>query len=148
MKWKLVKIAGVHFEKIEFRSKNPLKIINSLMELHKIIVKNRIDIVHCHHRIAGLFMALYNTIWSIPYIWTLHLAPIQCDFIHRMLTSYGSKAIAVSYEVGEFLNKNLRIPKRDIVYVLNGVDESKLKLVTSNEKIKLKKQIGIPDDKK
>ena len=118
------------FEQVELRSKKPITIIKTLKRIHQIIVDNQIEIVHCHHRMAGLYMKWYNLHWSIPYIWTLHLAPIPCDPIHRMMTSYGKRAIAISYEVGEFLKDDLKIPQKDIRYVLNGVDEKTLLPVT------------------
>lgn len=115
--------------------------------IHKLIVDNDIEIVHCHHRMAGLFMAWYNLRWHMPYLWTLHLAPIPCDPLHRMLTSYGKRAIAISYEVGEFLKDSLKIPEKDIAYVLNGVDETDLCPVKQEEKVQIRNQMGISADK-
>lgn len=137
----------VRFQKIELRSKNPVTIWKSLNQIHDLITKNQIEIVHCHHRMAGLFMAWYNLRWKIPYIWTLHLAPIPCDSIHRMMTSYGDKTIAISYEVGEFLKDGLKVPEKDIAYVLNGVDESQLDPVTAEERSKAREAMRIPADK-
>ena len=96
---------------------------------------------------AGVFMKWYNLRWSIPYVWTLHLAPIPCGPIHRMMTSYGKRAIAVSFEVGEFLKVGLKVPQKDIRYVLNGVDEKSLCPLNHEEKVQLRKQMGIPADK-
>ena len=137
---------GVLFEQVELRSKNPITINKSLNRIHQIIIDNQIEIVHCHHRMAGVFMKWYNLRWSIPYVWTLHLAPIPCDPIHRMMTSYGKRAIAISYEVGEFLKDGLKVPKKDIRYVLNGVDEKSLCPLNREEKLQLRKQMGIPAD--
>ena len=137
----------VLFEQVELRSKSPITIVKSLNKIHRIIIDNQIEIVHCHHRMAGLFMKWYNLRWSIPYVWTLHLAPIPCDPIHRMMTSYGKCAIAVSYEVGEFLKDRLKVPEKDIRYVLNGVDEKSLCPLNHGEKVQLRKQMGIPVDK-
>lgn len=132
---------------MELRSKNPITINKSLNRIHQIIIDNQIEIVHCHHRMAGLFMKWYNLRWYIPYVWTLHLAPIPCDPIHRMMTSYGKRAIAISYEVGEFLKDGLKVPEKDIRYVLNGVDEKSLCPLNREEKVQLRKQMGIPADK-
>lgn len=137
------KRGGVLFEQVELRSKNPITIIKSLNKIHQIIVDNQIEIVHCHHRMVGLFMKLYNLRWAIPYVWTLHLAPIPCDPIHRMMTSYGKRAIAISYEVGEFLKDGLKVPEKDIRYVLNGVDEKSLCPLNQKEKIEIRKHMGI-----
>lgn len=92
-------------------------------------------------------MAWYNLRWKIPYIWTLHLAPIPCDPIHRVMTSYGYKAIAISREVGEFLKDGLKVPEKDIIYILSGVDESQLVPASVEEKAKAQEQLGIPPGK-
>lgn len=92
-------------------------------------------------------MKWYNLRWTIPYIWTLHLAPIPYDPIHRIMTSYGKCAIAISYEVGEFLKNAFKVPQKDIRYVLNGVDEKSLYPVNQEEKAQLRKELGIPVDK-
>ena len=149
MRWTSAKTngGGVLFEQVELRSKSPITIIKSLNKIHQIILDNQIEIVHCHHRMAGLFMKWYNLRWSIPYVWTLHLAPIPCDPIHRMMTSYGKRAIAISYEVGEFLKDGLKVPEKDIRYVLNGVDEKSLCPLKPEEKVQHRKQMGIPVDK-
>lgn len=137
---------GGTFTRIELRSKNPFSILKSLRELHTLIENNNIDIVHCHHRMAALFMAFYNLFWEMPYLWTLHLAPIPCGPIHRLMTNYGKKAIAISKEVGDFLQSGLNIPERDIAYVLNGVDESLLVPASQEERVQVRKQMEIADD--
>jgi len=139
---------NVKFIKVELRSKNPISVIKSLKTLNKIIVDNNIDIVHCHHRMAALYMHWYNFFWKIKYVYTLHLAPIPHDFIHRYFTHFGNQAIAISKEVGDFLAGVLKVPNELISYVLNGVDETKLTPVSISEKTELREKYNIPFDNK
>lgn len=137
---------GVLFKQVELRSKNPITILKSLKKINQIIVENHIEIVHCHHRMAALFMHWYNIRWNIPYVYTLHASSIPHDLIHRMLTYYGNRAIAISHNVGNFLNENLNVPKEKISFVLNGVDDTLLKPVTIQEKKTLRVKFGISED--
>ncbi len=112
---------GLAFIKLPFTTKNPQTVIQNLKYLHRIIKDNHIDVVHCHHRVAALYMKFYRMFWKIPVVYTLHLAPVPHDVMHRIFTYVGDMAIAVSTEVADFLNKELDIPQKKIRIVLNGV---------------------------
>lgn len=133
-----------NYRQVNLLSSSPLTIVKSLLYIHKFIVDNKIDIVHCHHRKAALIMRLYNMLWHVPVVYTLHLTPIPSDFIHRMMTWGGNCSIAISYEVAIFMEEKLGIKR--IKKVLNGVDESRLSPPTDNEKKQLKVKFNIPDD--
>ena len=128
-------------------SRNPLEVVKNLIAIHRLIKQNHIEIVHCHHRMASLYMRIYNRIWRCPYVYTLHLAPIPSDLAHRMVTSCGDRAIAISKEVGDFLRDRFKVPESRISYVLNGVDESKLTPLSSEEKTRIRQEFGIDSNK-
>lgn len=88
-------------------------------------------------------MRWYNYLWRCPYVYTLHLAPIPSDFAHRLVTSCGDRSIAISKEVGDFLHRSFKVPKNKISYVLNGVNESNLTPLSHEEKIRVRKLLGI-----
>ena len=116
----------VGFYQLPFENYNLIAAFRNLRKMHIFFVNRKIDIVHCQHRVASLYMKFYNLFWKMPYVYTLHLAPIPADFLHRMGTSVGNQAIAISTEVYNFLNKQLHVPESKITTVLNGVDETKL----------------------
>ncbi|MBR3792000.1 MAG: glycosyltransferase family 4 protein [Clostridia bacterium] len=136
---------GVGFIKIPAASNNPLKIISCVKKLREIIKKNNIDVVHCHHRKAALIMRIYNIFFSVPVVYTLHLANIPSDFIHRKMTFVGNKAIAISNEVREFLITKIKIPAKKIATVYNGVKV--IERLSDDEIIEIKKEWNIPDGK-
>lgn len=140
------KRGGYNF--VNLNTHNPLEVVKNLIAIHKLIKHNDIEIVHCHHRMASLYMRWYNYIWECPYVYTLHLAPIPSDFAHRLVTSYGDRAIAISKEVGDFLRDRFKVPESKISFVLNGVDESKLTPLTDEEKTRIRQEFGIAANKK
>lgn len=133
---------------INLNTHNPIKVMNNLGTLHHFIGLHKIDIVHCHHRMASLYMRWYNRIWSCPYVYTLHLAPIPADFLHRLVTSCGDQAIAISQEVKSFLKNSFNVSENKISMVLNGVDESQLEVMKTHEKESIKEELGIPKRRK
>ena len=124
----------VDFFCVDTLSRNPFRVIKTVFQLRKIIKEQKIDIVHCHHRVAAIYMKLCRLICRVPFVYTLHLEGVPFDFFHRKMTFVGEKAIGVSSEVSEFLVKKLRIPAQKVVTVLNGVDESKLLPLSAQEK--------------
>ena len=137
----------IRFEKIPLPSLNPVVLWKDLRILHKIIKDNDIDVVHCHHRMAALYMRAYTLLWKVPVVYTLHAANIPSDFLHRMMTFPGDKAIGVSSEVSQFMINQLRIPEERVVTVLNGVDEKKLFPLNFHEVHTIKKAWNIADGK-
>lgn len=136
---------GVSFQKIELRTKNPVRVCKNVRALLRLIRDERIEIVHCHHRMASLYMSLCSRFRRIPYVYTLHLAPIPHTLLHRAFTRYGNRAIAISQETGAFLQDGLGVPGDRISYVLNGVDPSLLTKPSPEERSRLRERFGIPE---
>ena len=137
----------VVFVKVDTLSRNPIKVWKSILHLRRVIHENAIDVVHCHHRVAAIYMKIYNLFFKIPYVYSLHLANVPCDFFHRACTFIGGRAIGVSQEVCEFMVEKLRIPKHKVVNVVNGVDESELYPLSYEERCEQKRTWDIPDNK-
>ncbi len=138
---------GLCFIKLPLTSKNPLSCLKNLIVLHRIIKDNRINVVHCHHRVAALYMKFYRMLWKIPVVYTLHLAPIPHDIIHRIFTYAGDMAIGVSTEVANFLRIGLKVPGDRIQVVLNGVEVRNQLNISGINKGGLRKKFSIPEDK-
>ncbi len=138
---------NLSFIRLPFTSKNPLTCIKNLKALNIIIKDNKIDIVHCHHRVAALYMKLYRMLWCVPMVYTLHSAPIPHDFIHRKLTFVGDMGIGVSTEVSQFMEMGLKIPKSKVTTVLNGVIPPDENLGGVQYEQELRRKFAIPDNK-
>lgn len=137
----------VEFEKINVTSLNPIKIIKRVNTLHKLIRDRNIEIVHCHHRMAALYMKVYKMFYNIPMVYTLHLADVPSDFFHRIMTYVGDKAIGVSTEVSDFLVEKLKVPHKKVVTICNGVDEMQLQKLTLDEERIIKRKWSLEDNK-
>lgn len=115
----------------------------------KVVKDNKIDVVHIQHRIVGIFPKMYNFIkLKVPCTYILHTAKLeQNNFFKRLLTYSGKKVIAISSEVYDCCRNSLKIDSKKIKIVYNGVDETKLKCITLNQKNEKKISLGIGLDK-
>lgn len=141
-----LKNTQVRFIKVDTLSRNPVKVLKSIIHIRKIIQQNSIDVVHCHHRVAAIYMRLYRLFFKTPFVYTLHLANIPHDFFHRMLTFTGDRAIGVSQEVSDFMVEKFKVPAKNVVTVTNGVDETKLSLLSKEEAAAQRKAWNIPEE--
>lgn len=128
-------------------SENPRHIIKGVRQLKKFISNHSIDIVHCHHRICGLYMKIVSKITHVPFVWTNHADNIPNDFIHRKTTFYGSRAICVSSDLKRFCIDKLRIPDEKVTVVLNGIETDRYYLDEHFAKTYRKKH-GLAEDVK
>lgn len=139
---------NVKFIKMKYvTSLQPLNILKGIKEIDEIIKQHQIDIVHCHHRMAALYMKFYNVFHSIPVVYTLHLADVPADFLHKTMTYVGDAAIGVSTEVSQFMIDKLGVPKQKVVTVLNGVDPNKLQPLSDSERRRFMNKYRISDGK-
>ena len=127
-------------------SLNPIAMVKGIKNLHDIIKRKQIQVVHCHHRMAALYMKLYRVLFNIPVVYTLHLADIPSDYLHKKATYAGDKAIGVSTEVSDFLVEKLDVPRNKVITICNGVDEKQLSLLIDDEKQSLHKNWSVPID--
>ena len=128
-------------------SKNPIHYLNNIKAICRCIRDNKIDIVHCHHRMAALYMKICSILVGVPFVYTLHSVNIPCDFRHRILTFVGKQAIAVSSEAQEFLIKKLKVQSKKVCKIYSGVDESKLLPLTAFMQNELRNKWNISEDK-
>ncbi|KRL13150.1 hypothetical protein FD38_GL001275 [Levilactobacillus zymae DSM 19395] len=118
--------------------KNPIKFLESLMSINKVVKKNQVQIVHAHSTIAGIAMVLYKMIFfsKIPVIFTPHAYYSEMDrgvlkngilrLIERFMNHFFSCVIHVSKEEeGYALRSNLVAGKKSVV-VNNGVPKQEL----------------------
>lgn len=111
---------NITFLKIDF-SLSFLNFIKNVKKIREFINKNKIDIVHCHHRTCSFYMNIINFITKVPFVWTNQLNNIPSDFIHRKTTFYGKQAICVSSDLKKFCVEKLKIPEQRISIVCYGL---------------------------
>lgn len=130
-------------------SKNPVKIWKNYQQFKKNVEKNAIDVVYIQHRVAGIYVSLYNLFHrNIPTVYVLHTAKLeQNNFIKKLVTNTGDFSIAISSEVEDCLIRSLGVKKEKIRKIYNGVDDTLLSPLSQEEKQSVKEKWNIPKDK-
>lgn len=110
----------ISFTYIDF-AMAPNKFVRNIYVIINFIKKNRIEIVHCHHRTCAFYMNIISKLTGVPFVWSNHLDNIPSDFIHRHTTFIGKQAICVSTDLKKFCIDKLHIPANKISVVYNGI---------------------------
>lgn len=129
-------------------TKNLFKFIRNTQILKKVVVEEKIDIIHSHNRVASVYAQIINMQTGIPFVWTLHLNNIPSNPISRMLTFYGEKVIVVSSDIIYFCVKKLKIKRNDIVVGYNGVYEKEYISFSEDKKKIIREKYGIKKNQK
>ena len=139
---------GVSFFDVNFYVKTPWGILKNISKLCKVVKEQKIDVIHCHWRFTTIYAQIVHLLTGVDTIWQNHLIPIPHSFFYRLMTFYGKKAVAISYDGSVFLHEKLRIPEKKIKKINNGIDLKKYRRITDGECVELRKQYGIQQDEK
>ena len=108
-----------HHKILDIDSKNPLTVLKLLTSIRQIIKKNKITIVHTHHRMAAFYIRLLKLVHpKLIHVYTAH------NVFKDKLSLYGfALKNAKSVAVGEAVNKNLKedVGITDSRVIYNGV---------------------------
>ncbi len=106
------------------------------------IKKNKIDVIHSHHRYFDLVSFVASKIFSVKTIMTVHSKVLGL----RKISYNSEKIIAVSNAILSHLVKEFKINKNKITVIPNSIDIEKVKITTGKEI--LLKELNIEEGKK
>jgi glycosyltransferase involved in cell wall biosynthesis len=119
---RLQDINGLHFTLMNFEKghKNLFKLIKDFFQILSYCKKNKIDIIHTHHRNPELLSVLVSKVTGVKTITTVH------SFVKGLknLSFRSDKIITVSNAVEEHLYKNYPHSKERSKTIYNCIDES------------------------
>lgn len=104
-------------------SKKPSALVESYKALKKIIVEEKINIVHSHARIPNLIVWLLRRKYRFGFVSTLHFAFTKKTLVERF-TVWGEKNLAVSDDLRRHLIKNSKVKAANVVTTVNGINPS------------------------
>ena len=116
--------AGIRHYKLPLHNRKPKNMLASYRGLRRIIIDEKVDIVHGHARIPSFLCGLLHRRLHFPFITTAHWV-FKTDGILRYITNWGQKTIAVSNDIKTYLIENYQLPERDISVTINGIDTAK-----------------------
>lgn len=142
-------ISGSDVEIIDFNGILPHRIIRNYIQISRIVKKYKVNIIHCQNRIPSLYAALFCKFHKeVKYVWSNHLVPLSNSLFSRMITHYGSAAIAEGIDGKEMLVSLFNIPESKVCVINLGTDISHFSKTTREEQAELKRYLNIREKDK
>lgn len=134
---------GIKHYKVPLQNKNPLNVIKAFKSLKKIIIKEKIDLVHSHARIPSFILGKLHKKMGFPFVTSAH-GVFTTKYGLKYITDWGQAVVAVSEDIKKYLLDNYNFPEEKIVVTINGIDLSVFSPDT--DKTKAYSEFGISDD--
>ncbi|WP_025162163.1 glycosyltransferase family 4 protein [Paraclostridium bifermentans] len=133
----LSKLGIKHYTIEDIENKNPFRIILNVVKLRNIINKEKIDVVHTHHRMAALYIRILKKYNDFKFIHTAH----NTFYNKRKLTKFAldkSNIIAVGKNVKLNLIEEFNIDDSKINVIYNSIEpeDKNIKMVEEIYKAK------------
>ena len=133
--------AGIKHHIVPMDRRSLLCMIQSYIKMHKIIKREKPDIVHAHARIPGFICGLLHKNkasskkrHTFGFVTTAHWV-FDVSGSLRYLTNWGQKTLAVSEDIKQYLIDNYGIPARDILVTINAINTEKFSPDTDAQRI-------------
>ncbi len=136
--------AGIKHYCVPLQNKNPINMIKSAKMLKRIIIDEKIDLVHSHARIPSFILGKLHKRMKFPFVTTAHWV-FTTRYGLKYITDWGEKTVAVSEDIKTYLMDNYGVPESDIKVTINGIDTDKFSPDTDTSEIN--RELGIkPED--
>lgn len=135
--------AGIKHYKVPLQNKNPLNVFSAFKILKKIIIDEKIDIVHSHARIPSFILGILHKKMKFPFVTTAHWV-FTTKYGLKYITDWGQKTVAVSDDIKKYLIDNYNIDEKNIFVTINGIDPEKFSPDTNCDDVR--REFGISED--
>lgn len=140
--------AGVSHIKLNILTKSELspKVFKAIFETRKIVRKLGIDIIHSQTRVTQVIGFFVSRLCRTAFITTCH-GFFRASRARVLFPAWGERVIAISEAVQEHLTRDLKVDKKKIALIYNGIDVKKfLRDFSDSERDELKDRFGIRKD--
>ena len=135
--------AGIKHYRVPLQNKNPLNVAKAIKKLKRIIIDEKIELVHSHARIPSFILGKLHKKMKFPFVTTAHWV-FNTGYGLKYITDWGEKTVAVSEDIKTYLMDNYKVPEGNIRVTINGIDTDKFSPKTDQKKIR--QEFGLKDD--
>ncbi|MDP7978345.1 glycosyltransferase [Bacillus sp. WLY-B-L8] len=109
---------------VEFlRKRKGTNKIWTVFQIVKVLKKIKPDVVHAHLEHCSIYVGLASYFYTkCKYVQTLHNTVLNNIFLMKLIKNRYDKTIAISHEVEQVARRILKLPKRDMQLIYNGVN--------------------------
>lgn len=112
---------GVKHYKVPLHDKSIGNVIKSYNMLKKIIIEEKVDIVHAHARIPAYICGKLKKKLNFKFVTTTH-GTFKTSPLLNFLTNWGERTLAISDDIKEYLIKNYDVSESNIKMTVNGIN--------------------------
>ncbi len=113
--------SGIKHYTVPLQNKNPFNMLKAARLLRRIIIDEKIDLVHSHARIPSFILGKLHKRMNFPFVTTAHWV-FNTSYGLKYITDWGEKTVAVSEDIKTYLMDNYKVPAGDIQVTINGID--------------------------
>ncbi|BAZ12831.1 glycosyl transferase, group 1 family protein [Calothrix sp. NIES-4071] len=128
--------------------KNIVRVVKAYFDISSVVNTFSPNLIHVHWRATSPYVHLVTLLHKIPYVTSLHLQGIPANFIYKLASFWGNRAIVVSAETSDYLVQKFQIPRSSIRVVHLGVDESYFYPPTQEQYEKAREKFGLSQNDK
>ena len=96
----------------------------SIGRICRLARRGNFDIIHSHSRVASFIADIVSSRTGVRLVTTVH-AKFSVSWLKRKFSRWGSRSIAVSEDLGDYLSRGYGIAKENVSVIPNGVDSSR-----------------------
>lgn len=90
--------SGIKHYKVPLQNKNPLNVIKAFKTLRKIIIDEKIELVHSHARIPSFILGKLQKKMGFPFVTSAH-GVFTTKYGLKYITDWGQATVAVSEDI-------------------------------------------------
>lgn len=137
---------GAHLLTLDIRTKSMVdsRVYAALAPLQKYVLENNIDVIHAQTRVTQVMGWFLKRKTHRPFIATCH-GFFRPRWLRKLFPCWGDYTIAISEQVREHLKNDFHIPETRISLIHNGVDAREFSPVSSQEKSRRRKELGLEE---
>lgn len=139
-----LKQAGIRHFKIPMHNKSVGGMMQAYRSLKKLILEEKVDVVHAHARIPAFLCGLLRKKIPFRFVTTAHWV-FNARFPFNILTNWGDRTLAVSDDIKNYLVEKYGVHAEDIRVTINGIDTEKFSAQTDYSAVA--KEFGLTEDK-
>ena len=126
--------AGIRCFYAPLHKRSPMLMLRSLLLLHRIIRREKPDVVHAHARIPGFLCGILHRFMGFPFVTSAHWV-FQTGGFLTSLSNWGQETVAVSEDIKTYLMDSYGVKPEHIIVTINGIDTEKFSPAVSGERV-------------
>ncbi|MFW6058770.1 MAG: glycosyltransferase family 4 protein [Phycisphaeraceae bacterium] len=113
-------------------------------QIERALARERLDLVHAHHRRASLVGRRLARRRGVPLLFSLHMPMIPMGLPWRWLSDFGDHALTASPEAQQWLSDTAGMPSERITMIPHGVDPQRFPQASEADRLAARQRLGLP----